>query len=270
MSHSSKRVLQLRGLLGPKPNHPWGALLPQVLLWCFRRFCVDKLISIHHMGPVSEQIWADHFELVHRYSPKGLDTISRDWFTPENIDNIYSSLEEWDLFFIECLGDIDDAMQTDDETSQDELSEFLDEDISFVIRDWLEEEFKPFRIFPSTEAEDDLFTDAQMTSLVQALMNYAQAHPIVAPAADEPEPAEPAHLILPPSDPEPEPQPAPVPEPPVPEPPAPGVPIPAAPPAPGAPAPPVAAAIRARRRTLCLRPRDRSTRGKTKKLEHRA
>jgi hypothetical protein len=250
MSHSSKRVLQLRGLLGPKPNHPWGALLPQVLLWCFRRFCVDKLISIHHMGPVSEQIWADHFELVHRYSPKGLDTISRDWFTPENIDNIYSSLEEWDLFFIECLGDIDDAMQTDDETAQDELSEFLDEDISFVIRDWLEEEFKPFRIFPSTEAEDDLFTDAQMTNLVQALMNYAQAHPIVAPAADEP-----AHLILPPSDPEPEPEPEPAPVPPV-----------AAP----APAPPVASAIHTRRRTLCLRPRDRSTRGKTKKLEHRA
>jgi hypothetical protein len=209
------------------------------------------------MGTLSDQIWADHFELVHRYSPKGLETISKDWFTPENIDTVYSSLEEWDRFFIECLGAIDDAMEADDESAQDQLSEFLDEDLFIVVRDWLEDEFQSFRIFPSTEVEDDVFTDAQLTNLVHALMNYAQTHPTVTPAAE----AEPAHSILPLPEPEP-----PVPEPPVPEPPASASPVSASP----VPAPPVAAAIRARRRTLCLRPRDRSTRGKTKKLEHRA
>jgi hypothetical protein len=251
MSQSSKLVVQLRELLGPKPNHPWGALLPQVLLWCFRRFCVDKLMSIHHMGPLSEQVWADHFELVNRYSPKGLNTISKDWLTPENIDTVYSSLEEWDRFFIECLGAIDDAMQMDDESAQDQLSEFLDEELSIVIRDWLDEEFQSFRIFPLTEADDDIFTDTQLNCLVQALMNYAQSHPepVVKPEPIvEPEPVvEPIPVVEPEPDVEP---PAPVPAP--------------------AAAPSVSAAIHNRRRTLCLRPRDRSTRGKTKKLEHRA
>lgn len=263
MTESFSFVVQLRELLGPKPNHPWGALLPQVLLWCFRRFCVDKLISMSHLGPLTEQVWSDHLELIHRYSPKGLDTISNDWFTPENIEHVHSPLEEWDRFFLDCLVAIDEALQRDDEEAQDRISEFLDEELSVVVRDWLEEEFRPFRIFPRTEADDDVFTDAQCTALVQALMAYAQEHPTeevlvepLAPSYSCEEPEGSSRVVAPAEAPPAMPPAAPT----------------EAPPATEAPAqlPSMTSAIRHRRRTLCLRPRDRSTRGKTKKLEHRA
>ena len=257
MSEDFHPVLQLRDLLGPKPNHPWGALLPQVLLWCFRRFCVEKLISASQLGSLADQLWNDHFELVQKYAPKGLNSVSTDWFSPENIDHVTSPLEDWDRFFIDCLVAIDDALERDDEAAQDRLSEFLDEDIAVVVREWLDDEFRPFRIFPATEKEDDVFTEGQCTGLVQALMKYAYEHPVEEEVVDttvtyeeetEAEPAAqssaPAENIAP--------APAAVPAAPLPS-----------------PLPSITSAIRHRRKTLCLRPRDRSTRGKTRKLEQR-
>jgi hypothetical protein len=264
MSEEFHPVLQLRDLLGPKPNHPWGALLPQVLLWCFRRFCVEKLISASQLGSLAEQVWNDHFELVQKYAPKGLSSVSTDWFSPENIDHVTSPLEDWDRFFIDCLVSIDDALERDDEAAQDRLSEFLDEDIAVVVREWLDAEFRPFRIFPVTEAEDDVFTEGQCTALVQALMKYAYEHPVEEEVMDtrvtyEEEATEVAvEAVVAPAQP-----------PPQSSAPAENIPPSAAPPAP-APLPSITSAIRHRRKTLCLRPRDRSTRGKTRKLEQRS
>lgn len=212
------------------------------------------------MGCLADQIWSDHLELVARYAPKGLDTVSGDWFSPENIDHVHSSLAEWDGFFSECIVAIDEAMEKDDEAAQDMLSEFLDFGLAGNMRDWLEDEFRPFLIFPQSEAEDDVFSDKQCTALVQALMKYASEHPPVevdefgdrdaAVAAEEG--SEPPAALA-------DPLPAAVADPP----PA------ASPVAVADPLPSLTAAIRHRRQTLSLRPRDRSTRGKTRKLLNR-
>ena len=62
---------QLTTLLGPKPTHPWGALIPQVLLWCFRRFCVKSLTEAY-VTPITDELWDDHLELIRLYAPRGL------------------------------------------------------------------------------------------------------------------------------------------------------------------------------------------------------
>ena len=78
-------VNQLTTLLGPTPTHPWEALIPQILLWSFRRFCIIKLSKTTDT-PITEQIWDDHMELIRVYAPKGLDCVTTTWITDENID----------------------------------------------------------------------------------------------------------------------------------------------------------------------------------------
>ena len=80
---------QLTTLLGPKPTHPWGALIPQVLLWCFRRFCVKSLTEAY-VTPITDELWDDHLELIRLYAPRGLESISISWMTPENIEFVHS------------------------------------------------------------------------------------------------------------------------------------------------------------------------------------
>jgi hypothetical protein len=217
------------------------------------------------MGCLADQIWHDHPELVSKYAPKGLDTVSMDWLSPENVEYVNSSLEEWDLFFSECIIAIDTAMENDDEEAQDMLSEFLDHEILTILRSWLEDEFHRFMIFPQSEADDDLFTDKQCADLVQALLAYARDHPLIegggdvgtpvtedsAAAAAEAAPPPPAAAVAETAPPPPTAAAAET------------APVAVAAPQ---PLPSLTAAIRHRRQTLCRRPRDRSTRGKTRKL----
>jgi hypothetical protein len=96
---------KLKRILGAAPSHPWAALIPQALLWSFRRFCIQKLIV--QEGTLMEYLWEDHLELIHSYAPKGLELASIDWLTPENVAYMSSSLESYNEFFIEIIEIID-------------------------------------------------------------------------------------------------------------------------------------------------------------------
>jgi hypothetical protein len=247
MEDSFDPVNQLTTLLGPKPNHPWSALIPQVLLWCFRRFCILKLTD-PDVANITEQIWDDHLELIHLYAPKGLESASSSWLSPENIDHVHSSLEEYNRFFLEFLLAIEGS-HTDIDL-EDKVAVFLDETIKHIIHDWLGETYAPFLIFPMDDEMDDEFTDEQFSSLLESLITFTT------PADSVPEPA---------PQPEPEPAPPPQPAPPQPAPPQPAPPQPA-PPQP-APEPEIitirAALNRSKTMRTCV---FRLTRGKTRKL----
>ena len=164
-------LIQLKTLLGDKPNHPWGALIPQVLLWCFRRFCIQKLTETSE-ALLSDQLWDDHLDLIRQHAPKGLESVSASWFTPENIDHVHSSLEEYNRFFMEILVYIDESVRESDSDKEDHIAEFMDVKIKEVICDWLSTEYAPFLIFPMTDKDDDEFTDAQFEILLDALMTF--------------------------------------------------------------------------------------------------
>ena len=172
---------QLTTLLGPKPNHPWEALIPQVLLWCFRRFCIIKL---GEPGLLTDQVWEDHLDLIHQYAPKGLEA-AVGWLTPENVDYVHSPLEEYNRFFMEFLVAIDDVMQGSDPDREHMISEFLDVTIKGVIRDWAGTEYV---IFPMKDEDDDEFTDEQFNSLLTVLMSAIPAESPPAPVTVAPEP----------------------------------------------------------------------------------
>ena len=187
MDESFDPMIQLNELLGDKPNHPWGALIPQVLLWCFRRFCIQKLTETSE-ELLAEQLWDDHFDLIHQHAPKGLESVSSTWFTPENVEHVHSSLEEYNRFFMEVLVMIDQAVRESDEEKESSVAEFLDVQIREAIQGWLGEEFTPFLIFPTDDAMEDEFTEDQFNALLAALMAFMAAHPSPAPAEQEVEP----------------------------------------------------------------------------------
>ena len=243
-------VTQLTDLLGPKPSHPWAALIPQILIWCFRRFCVQKLMDISGVS-LTEQVWEDHNELLYQYAPRGLETLSQDWFTPENIEYLHSSVSDYNRFFLDCLDEIDSALLSGDEYAQEKMCQFLDEDVPLALHDWLGKEFSDFYIFPCTEEDDDEFKPPQFQKLIRSLLEYTRLHPTPLeqpPPVQEQPPVEEApaasaeEYILPPEPVE-QPQEAP-------------------PPAPA----PMAAALDYRKRTLTNHRPDRSTRGKTRRL----
>jgi hypothetical protein len=117
----------LKQILGPSPKHPWEALIPQILVWCFRRFCIQKIIAAE--GTLLESLWEDHIELVQRYCPKGLEHASIDWMTPENIETVSSPLSDYNRFFIDFATNLDKYIENEDYARQDIMSEFLDSTI---------------------------------------------------------------------------------------------------------------------------------------------
>jgi len=162
---------ELIQLLGTTPTHPWAALIPQILLWCFRRFCVKKLMLFD--GGLRESLCEDILDLVHAYCPRGLEMVSIEWFTPENIEHVSSTLEEYMAYMDRFCKYLDDSIHESDYDAQDTLSEFLDASIAIIIREWLDAKHLPFFIFPTETESDDEFTEAQFSKLINALLLYS-------------------------------------------------------------------------------------------------
>ena len=163
---------KLKRILGPAPSHPWGALIPQALLWSFRRFCIQKLIV--QEGALMEYLWEDHLELIHSYAPKGLEMACIDWLTPENIGYVSSSLDSYNTFFIGIMKMIDIVMEDSDYKMQDTISEFLDTGMGEYLYKWLGDAFLPFLIFPMKIEDDNEFTSAQFSRLISTLMDFSR------------------------------------------------------------------------------------------------
>ena len=170
---------RIHALLGSSPTNPWALLIPQVLLWCFRRFCIEKLISFE--GTLYESLWEDHLELVQRYCPKGLEQAAMEWMTPENISCLHSPLKDYNKFFIDCIIKLDMTIMAEDYASQDELSELLDTKMCTIISDWVT--MKEFLIFPTSPTEDDEFSEKRFGDLINALLENAKEHSVRNPVA---------------------------------------------------------------------------------------
>ena len=164
---------ELQKLLGPTPAHPWAALIPQILLWCFRRFCVQKLIMFE--GTLEESLCEDIMDIVHTYCPKGLEMVSIEWFTPENIEQVASPLEKYMAFFIRFCKYLDSSIYANDYENQDILSDFLDVSMGSILSEWLDAKHACFLIFPTEAENDDEFKEVHFSKLINSLLIYSYA-----------------------------------------------------------------------------------------------
>ena len=187
---------ELQKILGPTPTHPWAALIPQILLWCFRRFCVQKLVLFE--GTLEENLCEELLDIVHTYSPNGLEMVSIEWFTPENIEQVSTPLEDYMAFFSKFCKYLDATIRVNDYDTQDILSEFLDSSMATIISGWLDEKHRCFLIFPTEGMDDDSFSEVQFSKLINALLMYSyskKAEPVkVEPVKAEPVKVEPVKV----------------------------------------------------------------------------
>lgn len=163
---------RLKELLGPTPTTPWAALIPQLLLWSFRRFCKEKLILISDILLI-EQVWEDFFELIHNYAPQGLQNVGSTWLAPEHIYGLHSSLEEYNAFFYDILESLDLALAEESDGAQTQITLFLDDQLRDTMLDWLGAE-NPLLIFPLSPEEDRRFSDGRFLGLIRYIMRSSQ------------------------------------------------------------------------------------------------
>ena len=151
--------------------------------------------------PLADQLWDDHIDLIRQHAPTGLEAASSFWLSPENVEHMHSTLHDYNRFFIEFIVLIDDVMRVDNTKMERIITKFFDEDIQHIIEEWLQEEYKPFLIFPMDDAKDDEFTDEQYGQLIRALIQYSQENTYVVEEENVPEPEpepEPYTFVLPP------------------------------------------------------------------------
>ncbi len=175
-------VLRLRSLLGPEPETPWAALIPQLLLWSFRRFCIQHLKNLED-NRLLDFLWETQLDLAQNYSPPGLQNVVNTWMTPENMAQLFSSPEDYNQFFIEVIQAVDVAISTNNDALEDTISDFLDVKIRTVLLEWLTGPSRAFFIFPMNEDQSNHFTHTQFLSLVRVLLDYSTRRRTLNPTA---------------------------------------------------------------------------------------
>ena len=204
---SKEPLTALKALLGESPANMWAALIPQGILWCFRRFCIQKLMTLGGDSLLLDELWEDHLELFTSYAPEGLKAYSALWFQPQNLVKLHTTLDGYNDFFVSVIRDIDTSLQTDSEEEvQVAISTFLDEGIRDCILEWLAGDAMIYMIYPKDESEYDTFPESRFVSLVQSMI-------LINSRAGPPGPVEPPAVPLPPPSPAVEPEPEPEPEP---------------------------------------------------------
>ena len=160
---------RLKQLLGPTPTTPWAALIPQLLMWCFRRFCVIHLADASDAA-LNEYVWDDMVEFVEKYAPEGLSVASK-WLTPENVASVHSGLDLYNTFCMDTLLYLDAALMDDNEAVQKEMSDLLDSGLYDIFNEWIVD--KELLIFPSESEDGDVMSVAKCTAIIQYLIDYS-------------------------------------------------------------------------------------------------
>jgi hypothetical protein len=166
---------ELEGLLGPPPDNPWAALLPQILMWSFRRFCILKITNSFE-DTLAENIWSDLGELVTNYAPKGLEGLAA--MQPERCEKLYSPLTAYNDLMLDIVDWIDKILDEDLDEEQVELSRFLDEMLRDVFLGWLTGYQRMYYIFPLNEEYEDEFAETRVYSLVTKLLTFTNVVPL--------------------------------------------------------------------------------------------
>jgi hypothetical protein len=149
------------------PKNAWGATLTQLLLWCFRRFCVIHLLDEKTTGE-EDPLWSDSIDLITSYAPQDFKPHLNDWLTPEHMSQILE-LNTLDRELRALVVEMDAAVEAGDEERQDAISDFVDFQLRAAITKWLGATYAPYLLFPQEEEPDDEIDKTKLNSIVLLL-----------------------------------------------------------------------------------------------------
>ena len=166
---------------------PWGILIPQVILYCFRNYCVKRIMDSYEINEnISETLginWTSLYELCSQNCDASFKTYLPDFFEPAS----YEQFEDGDgdlleIFFKNFIKSLDTILETNATKEYEEKEElfinFLDNDIFVFFFKNIND--KKFYIFPKdTESElnVELFLQLRQTVLTNSLViEYESIH----------------------------------------------------------------------------------------------
>lgn len=159
---------EIQTILQESPKSAWSALLPQIICWSFRRFCVDRISSYDVSSQDLSGQWDDTFDLVTSYAPKPLQKYVEQWFTPEHVEQM-NKLTELDLALRKIVETLDASVLQNDNDEEVKIADFLDEGLSNSIEAWLAPHYSHFSIFPTIDESDDDIDETKLNAILYLL-----------------------------------------------------------------------------------------------------
>lgn len=157
------------------PKDTWSALLPQVLLWSFRRFCVCMISMEDASESFAGTTWEDHIELITEFAPPPLKPYLDDWLQPEHMSHV-ENLTALDHFLRRFVTALEKAIEEEDGETQDALASLLDDEMSSILETWLGPTHAHFSLFPTQEEDDDTIDTTKLNAILYLLRRQQQRH----------------------------------------------------------------------------------------------
>ena len=174
--------VSLTTLLQKVRQDPWSLLIFQTLLWSFRRWAIHYLVSNDSVGAMHDYLWESHIDLVKQYAPEGLQEFGVVWLSPSNVGDRTDTLEELNSYFLFIVDKLNDSIETANEDQQNLLSTFLDETLTEILDEWLED-LSEYRIYPGAEESTDSFPTERIFTIMQRILEKTvrRCPPVVLP-----------------------------------------------------------------------------------------
>lgn len=155
------------------PTNKWEVLLPQVVLYSYKRFCMARLsedpsallisdpLDLSGGIPITKDaLWPSQIDLVSTFGPELFKPYIQEWWRPELAETV-SALEELDVYLRELTVEFDEALVSEDVEKQNIIAELLEEDFYMYFDTWIPDEFRGYFFFPSVEDEEKILPKLQ-------------------------------------------------------------------------------------------------------------
>ena len=115
-------------------------------------------------------MWESYIDLIRQFAPDELKDFGVIWLNPSNIGDRVDALQELNDYFLFIVGSVDKALKADNLDDQDCIATFLDQTITEIIDQWLEEVEK-YRIYPKADESPDHFPSNRIFEIMQLIMD---------------------------------------------------------------------------------------------------
>lgn len=144
---------------------PWSILIPQLLFYCFRNYCLKRIVNDISSNTVE---WNSLYELCTMNSDDNFRLYIPDFFEPSVFEHVEDP-ELIQIFFKNFIISFNLLLQNQSNTLEEQFIKFLDKDIFDFFNEIVIN--KEFLIFPTSV--DDELDEQKYLKLRSTVLNYS-------------------------------------------------------------------------------------------------
>jgi hypothetical protein len=144
---------------------PWSILIPQLLFYCFRNYCLKRVIQDISSNDIE---WNSLYELCTMNCDDSFKTYVPDFFEPCVFEHVEDP-ELIELFFKNFIKSFNILLQNPTDQLEQQFTQFLDKDIFDFFQETIKN--KDFLIFPTSV--DNELDEQKYLNLRSTILNYS-------------------------------------------------------------------------------------------------